>query len=96
MNCDDCGGACCKGILIWRVRASPKLRFELPLWLMRGFTIRELEGGVIECYSPPCINLDHPSGKCLCYAFRPEVCQQFEIGGEECKRMRKLWPANPS
>ena len=36
----------------------------------------------------PCIWLDRPSGLCLHYDDRPEICREFRVGCEDCNRMR--------
>jgi len=39
--------------------------------------------------SKPCLWLDLQTGKCKHYGHRPDVCREFEVGGEACERFRK-------
>ena len=36
----------------------------------------------------PCFWMDRETRKCRHYEQRPEVCRQFELGGEDCLAMR--------
>jgi uncharacterized protein len=40
-------------------------------------------------YDCPCLWFDLESGRCRHYEYRPEVCREFEVGGEECLRLRE-------
>jgi Fe-S-cluster containining protein len=36
----------------------------------------------------PCLWYDAASKRCRFYEYRPEVCREFEVGGEDCLRIR--------
>lgn len=36
----------------------------------------------------PCLWFDMRTGRCREWALRPEVCREFEVGGETCMKMR--------
>ena len=37
----------------------------------------------------PCFWLDQSSGRCKHHEQRPEICREFEVGGESCLMFRK-------
>lgn len=37
----------------------------------------------------PCCWLDLETMKCRHYEWRPDICRDFELGGEDCRRIRK-------
>lgn len=37
----------------------------------------------------PCVWLNRVTGRCRHYEFRPDVCREFEVGGEACLRYRE-------
>lgn len=37
----------------------------------------------------PCIWLNRVTGQCRDYEMRPPVCREFEMGGEDCLRLRR-------
>ncbi len=39
----------------------------------------------------PCCWLDPTTRKCRWYEHRPEICRDFELGGESCLRKRERW-----
>ena len=40
--------------------------------------------------SQACVWLNRASGKCNHHEHRPNVCRGFEVGGEDCLRVRKI------
>jgi Fe-S-cluster containining protein len=38
----------------------------------------------------PCLWYDADAKRCRYYAHRPEACVEFEVGGEDCLRIRNL------
>jgi len=82
--CEDCGICClhvnCPPLLPEERERLPKsLRVEIDGYLD---SIR------YEDKDWPCIWFDRSTGKCRHYEHRPEVCREFEPGGEGCNRMR--------
>jgi Fe-S-cluster containining protein len=41
-----------------------------------------------EDYGLPCVWLDVNTKRCRHYEYRPMVCRQFKLGGEDCVRIR--------
>ena len=80
--CDDCGGACCRYVTINVGAMTP----DQQRWAtMRG----DLEGLRWHIRSE-CEHL-WKSGRCAIYSHRPEVCRDFDVGGEYCKDARARW-----
>ena len=88
-NCDDCG-ACCMGQNFLPVTACaygaevdrlPAAYREALEAVLSGPC-----GGDDGC---PCIWLDRETGKCRHHELRPDICREFEIGGEDCLRIRR-------
>ncbi len=80
-DCSDCG-ACCMGMNL-----APIFNPLLPL------TMRQALEGVLDGYCAgddctPCLWLDRTTGQCIHYELRPDVCREFEVGGEGCMRHR--------
>lgn len=76
--CDQCGGACCKTLLIANA-TQPASR-----WLARTRGVA-VEGGVL--ISSRCRHLDK-TGRCRIYANRPQECRDYEPGGRACALTR--------
>lgn len=92
-NCDDCG-ACCMGqnlvpgsdVWIAKIAGQPPPRV-IPLSLMKE--LDEVSAGPCRgCDDEPCLWLDRRAGRCRHHEHRPDVCREFEIGGEACLRIR--------
>jgi Fe-S-cluster containining protein len=75
-KCLNCGGACCKGIVL---EPTP----ESWAW----FSLHGEPEGKKVYISCPCKNLEN--GKCLIYETRPEACILYEVGSEACRNAVK-------
>jgi Fe-S-cluster containining protein len=99
INCDGCG-ACCTGMTMppfvpvageqeWEAfrLANPDLAVEIDAEYER---MRAEDGW----HNGPCFWFDVETRKCKHYEERPEICQDFELGGEACldwRRIMGLW-----
>jgi uncharacterized protein len=102
-SCDGCG-ACCRHLgypsyllgsyllgdrqyyppePAW-VRLPKYLKLEVLETIFRLNRLRDQMG----YFEQPCIWLT-PEGTCKHYRHQPEVCREFEVGGEDCLRMRR-------
>lgn len=96
-SCDACG-LCCEGI------GSPPLLFvSRPGWEewhpfriegMPEELIREIDehfGGLFRGQEPQerCIWFNPETRKCRHYEWRPQVCRDYELGGDACLALRK-------
>ncbi len=99
-NCDDCG-ACCMGQNlvpgsdVWIAKLSEELNEvprKLPPRSIPLPLLEELEavsrGACQGSGDEPCLWLNRASGRCRHHKHRPDVCRQFEVGGEACLRIR--------
>jgi uncharacterized protein len=84
-TCTGCGGSCCKN--------QP---FPPFLWVdgdMPPDDARESLGAMIMSGArdehEPCLWLTE-DGRCSRYDERPEVCRDFEVGSEDCLRVREF------
>lgn len=84
-DCNECG-ACCL-----HLSTPPCLQSDwdsLPEQLMdeirqaRASGRRDFDG-------LGCIWFDHQTRRCRNYDHRPQACKDFEVGGEDCLRVRK-------
>ena len=92
-NCDDCG-ACCQhvGHPMWF--RDEQEWIDLPAE-MKGEHIRYLASiAGSDDYGEPCYWLDEATKKCKHHDLRPAVCKDFEIGGDDCRRIRTASEAN--
>lgn len=78
-TCEKCGGACCK--VVWMETSLANQQF-----MLRTRACVPIVGGVL--IKSRCKHLS-PYGKCEAYAARPEACVRWEVGGAECKEVRK-------
>ena len=80
MNCETCGGACCKCVMM-RVGRFPD---EHRPWAdIRGL-VRPIGGGVYEWWIKSlCKHL--VAGRCAIQADKPKTCRDFVVGGAECR-----------
>ena len=94
VNCDGCG-ACCLHFghpMFFRSEGGrgpfePQY-YKLPDHLREEYDnyMAEMDG---DDSGEPCIWLDFETRKCRHYEHRPEVCRSFEVGGEDCIRLRQ-------
>lgn len=83
-KCDDCGGACCKGVAV----IVGTMTDDQKQWAeTRGTVERNDEGVCLWRLPVPCCYLDF-QGRCMICAERPLVCRDFEVDGERCKAAR--------
>jgi Fe-S-cluster containining protein len=95
LNCDNCG-ACCQYMgavptsLLARVGFIPIDGCKpLPEWLETELRADlEWVKRTKRSDDEPCIWFDHETGRCKHYEFRPVCCRDFELGGEDCLRIR--------
>jgi Fe-S-cluster containining protein len=103
-DCKGCG-ACCRHVghpmFWWDVwgegRPEEKYWTRLPKHLKREVEahwekrLADYEAGLRDTtddYGEPCFWL-LPDGTCKHHEYRPEVCRDFEVGGEDCLRFRR-------
>jgi uncharacterized protein len=82
LSCDDCGRCCL-------TQSSPPFvdEFEqLPRWLAEEL-LAHVHGPDFDP-NAGCPWLS-PGGQCEHYDYRPNVCREFELGGEECLQLRR-------
>ena len=82
LSCDDCA-LCCH-----TQHFPPFMSTELaalPPYL--AAEVETLEEAASKGHTGPCPWLN-ASGRCRHYDLRPEVCRQFEMGGEDCREIR--------
>jgi len=96
-SCDDCG-RCCEGV------GSPVLLYATPARDVEPHAFRppglpqaliaEIDahfGGVARGYEPQesCLWFDPVTRRCRHYEWRPQVCQDYEFGGQDCIERRR-------
>lgn len=85
-NCDNCG-VCCLGQNLLPLTGNDLDGVKLPSELevsLRTLLRGPLAGGD-EC---PCVWLDRRYGRCKHHQYRPSFCREFEVGSEDCLRIR--------
>lgn len=97
-NCDNCGICCC------HMRTPPFLPLHKDEWwkclpqrlqdevkahaTRKTLISRQLdELGMRE--DAPCLWFDMRSGRCREWKWRPDICREFEAGGESCLKYRQ-------
>lgn len=81
MNCLECGGVCCDFVIIERALDADNARLmELRNW-------KQVEPGVW-LVKAPCAWAKE--GRCTHYNSRPQICRDFQEGGIDCERVRRL------
>jgi len=85
--CRGCG-ACCM-----EIGSPPFVGEDLPegiriAWEL-AISARKL-GGWKDPW--PCVWLDRETMQCRHYAYRPEVCRDFQPGSEDCREWRRSYP----
>ena len=93
-NCDGCG-ACCMGqnLVPYSDISLARLACKRPPRAIPLVLLEDLEaimcGPLFGDDNCPCIWLNRASGKCNHHQHRPNVCRDFEIGGEACLEIRR-------
>ena len=94
-SCDGCG-LCCVGIgspvLLYQTRPEEPHPFrpdQLPLELIEEIdrNFRGLSRG--QEPKQQCLWFDADRRCCKHYEWRPQICREYELGGQECLRERK-------
>jgi Fe-S-cluster containining protein len=84
-SCQGCG-ACCRNQpyppFMWDADDSPPP--DLGLVLTASILAND------RADDEPCLWLG-PDGRCAHYDDRPEICREFELGGEDCLRVRSIY-----
>jgi Fe-S-cluster containining protein len=81
IGCSGCG-ACC------REQTVPPFLDEIDL-IPRDLQAEVYAARGVESLVRPCIWFDVSSGKCRHYEHRPNVCREFETGGDCCLETRE-------
>ena len=86
-ECDGCGGACCRFVVVAIGDMTPDQR----RWAeMRG-PLDFAHGGALLWRLPVACPHLTAEGRCDSYADRPDVCREFEVGGKLCKAAMKYY-----
>ena len=81
VDCDSCAAACCRlQVLLIDDKPLPDRLTEWSDW--GGQVMRRLADGW-------CAGLDRTTLRCTIYAQRPQVCRDYEMGGNECLEERR-------
>jgi Fe-S-cluster containining protein len=94
-NCDNCG-VCCHGQAGLPITYYTVLEPDYPLpialrqeiedtlanWTANGDWQGPQDGD-------PCVWYDQQTKRCIHHEFRPDICRDFEVGGEDCLRIRQ-------
>lgn len=88
VDCHDCGGRCCTTMgyppFLWEDEEFIALPPPLQDDIAAAVRARRGDQGL------PCIWLDiDGGGRCRHYALRPDICRDFEAGGEDCLAIRQ-------
>ena len=97
ISCDGCGVCCMHcGVCCMHIGWPPYLCGEaesLPASVRADLELtREISDRVAVSIGHdyfPCGWLDRSTGRCKHYEHRPEVCREFEVGGEDCHELRE-------
>lgn len=76
--CKECGGCCCKAVVIEFAESLPE---DYKRWLLSHGEKWDDNRFVFEA---PCRRL--VKGKCEIHSDRPMMCQKFEVGSQDCLR----------
>ena len=90
LSCDWCG-ACCDGQHLLPLTGNALDGRHLPLSLkepMERMLDREVAKGSADP-DGPCVWFDMAIQRCRHYRYRPSFCREFEVGGEDCLRIRR-------
>jgi Fe-S-cluster containining protein len=94
LNCDGCG-VCCRGQealpVGWYLGslASAAERAALPRELLVELeAMRDRFNAEGWPADAPCVWYDGETKRCRHHEYRPEICREFAVGGEDCLRVR--------
>lgn len=83
IGCDSCRACCCRlEVMLMGDDDVPRQLTARDRW--GGWVMRRLADGW-------CAALDRGSMRCTIYERRPEICREFEMGGDECAGERKAF-----
>jgi Fe-S-cluster containining protein len=96
-TCDDCG-LCCQGVgspvMVYQSRPDiagphPARPPDLPQPLIEEIDAHFL--GLARGYEPQesCLWYDPEARCCKHYEWRPPICRQYELGGQDCRKLRR-------
>jgi Fe-S-cluster containining protein len=96
LNCDGCG-VCCHGQAAlpvgWYVgfyaNADEQAALPPPLLASLGAMRERFDAEGWPPDGSPCVWYDDEARRCRHHEHRPEVCRDFEVGGEGCLRLRE-------
>lgn len=93
LNCDNCG-ACCM-----EMRSPPFIGDMDPEFMalpgeMRVAIVTHALGDAPP--ESPCLWLDLETRRCKHYDLRPEICRDFEVGSDGCRRWREAYGIDQS
>lgn len=72
-----------------RIKAMPAtLRASLRRYYQRVWRGQERDRSGLHV---PCLWYDEPTGRCRFHEHRPEVCREFEVGGDGCLAVRQVY-----
>lgn len=87
-SCDGCG-ACCEHVgypPVLAIQGEPDWEAIIGAGLdeevLRAIDERRGDRGL------PCIWYDEQTHRCRHHDLRPSICREFEMGGEDCRRLR--------
>ena len=89
VTCHDCGACCLHVGAVWPLLTDTLDHRPLPERLHTE--LLERKGTPGWDYDAPCSWLDRTTNRCRHYDHRPSVCREFEVGGEDCLRIRQEW-----
>lgn len=84
VSCNDCGACCRHMVFPPFVPFDEADEWDIPKSLkkeLRHF-IRNIRPTLPESY--PCCWLDLTTMKCRHHEYRPSICRDYELGGEDC------------
>ena len=79
-TCEQCGGKCCRNLLLKMANQTPYMRDWMEL---RGVVV-----GEHWFVNAPCQHLTL-EGACAIYENRPQACRDYETDGEQCRATRR-------
>jgi uncharacterized protein len=98
LNCDGCNASCCRHMVMppfvpllvdleWVnfLQNHPDLAAEIEAEYRRKRAEADWPS------ESPCFWLDTATGRCKHYNERPEICRDFEVGGEYCLEARDYY-----
>ena len=80
VSCSNCEAACCRlEVMLISDTGVPEGMIATDRW--GGETMLRLNDGW-------CAAVDRNSMRCTSYTIRPQICRDFEMGGEDCLAAR--------